>query len=412
MTRVLSFIDDEPRLWRYVPAMARRIRDWWRGLGTFEADLVVALAASVLLQIELLTGSNLTGPKLVNHLFALPITLALAYRRIYPLAAVWVALGAAMTQAFLDGDLIENPATPFFTAIILNYSLGLHAKTDRRAVVGAVGSTLMLWTVAFLAGDTVDQDFLFSPIIVVVAPWLAGRALRSRALKAAALQELAFQLEREQEQRADIAVADERSRIARELHDVVAHSMSVMVIQAGAARKMLEKDPARAAEALSSIEDTGRRGLAEMRRLLGVLRKEDDGAALAPQPGMDRLQDLVERARSAGLPVELRVDGEPRQLATGVDLSAYRIVQEALTNTIKHAGDANARVHVRWGEHQLELDVSDDGTGPYDSENGDGHGLIGMQQRVKLYGGTIEAGPAEGGGFRVHATLPVGEHGA
>jgi signal transduction histidine kinase len=393
--------------------MATRIRDWWRGLDPFTADLILALVLSLICQFELLVGANITGPRLVNHGFALLVTLPLAYRRAHPLGAVLVAFGAIGTQAVLDGDLIENPFTPFFVALVLSYSLGAHAKTDKRAVIGAAVPILIMW-VELAVVEKVSQpgDYLFTPLVVVVSPWLAGRAVRNRALKAAALQELAIRLEREQEQRSDMAVADERSRIAREMHDVVAHSMSVMVIQAGAARKMLDKDPGRAAEALNSIEDTGRRGLAEMRRLLGVLRTEDDRAGLAPQPGMGRIDDLIERARRAGLPVDLSVDGEPRPLSPGVDLSAYRIVQEALTNTIKHAGAANARVRVRWGAHRLELDVSDDGQGPYQNENGSGNGLIGMQQRVKLYGGTLETGPLADGGYRVHATLPVGEHAA
>ena len=390
--------------------MATRIRDWHRGLDPFGADLIVALTFSLVLQIELLAGSNVTGPKLVNHGFALLVTLPLAYRRVHPLGSMLVAGVAVTLQAFLDGDLIENPFTPFFTMVVFSYSLGVHAKTDRRALIGALAAIFMIEAqFAFAERSSDPGEYVFTAIIVVGAPWLAGRAVRNRAQKAAALQELAFQLEREREQLAEMAVADERSRIAREMHDVVAHSMSVMVIQAGAARKMMDKDPARATEALNSIEETGRKGLAEMRRLLGVLRKEDDGAALAPQPGVDRIEDLVHRARSAGQPVELEVEGEPRPLTTGVDLSVYRIVQEALTNTMKHSHGASARVHLRWGERLLDVEVSDDGPGPYVNENGGGNGLIGMRERVEIYGGTIEAGPADGGGFRVHATLPVGE---
>jgi signal transduction histidine kinase len=201
-------------------------------------------------------------------------------------------------------------------------------------------------------------------------------------------------------------VAEERGRIARELHDVVAHSVSVMVVQAQAGPRLLG-EPEQARGAFRSIEASGREALVELRRLLGILRTGDEHLAIGPQPGLGSLQSLVEQMREAGLPVELRVEGEPLQLPPGVDLSAYRIVQEALTNTLKHAGQAEAEVVVRYGASELELEVVDNGSGGAASVNGPGHGLIGMRERVALYGGELVTGTRNSGGYAVRARLPL-----
>ena len=218
-------------------------------------------------------------------------------------------------------------------------------------------------------------------------------------------------LEREQAEQARRAVVDERARIARELHDVVAHNVSVMVVQSGAARRTIERDPERAREVLTSVESTGRQALDEMRRLLGVLRTEDEATDLrAPQPSVSHLDALVAQVCDAGLPVKLVVEGEPRPLSSGVDMSAYRIVQEALTNSLKHAGPAHAHVRVCFGDNDLRLEVTDDGRGIIADDpatNGGGHGLVGMRERVALFGGRLEAGPRTGGGYIVTATLPL-----
>jgi signal transduction histidine kinase len=217
-------------------------------------------------------------------------------------------------------------------------------------------------------------------------------------------------LEQEQRQRERVAVGEERARIARELHDVVAHSVGAMVAQAQGAGRVLDRDPERAREALAAIERTGRNALDEMRRSLGVLRRTDADAPLAPQPGMDGLGALVAQARDSGLEVELVTEGEPAPLPAGVDLSAYRIVQEALTNTLKHAGPVRARVAVRYAGDELELEITDDGApGPPRAQavNGDGQGLLGMRERVALYGGELEAAHRPEGGFVVRASLPL-----
>jgi signal transduction histidine kinase len=266
------------------------------------------------------------------------------------------------------------------------------------------------------------------------AAFFLGDLQKRRLAYMAKLEALNAQLATEQELRSRWAVAEERARIARELHDVVAHSVSVMVVQAGAARRTLATSPAQATTALGQIESTGRQALVEMRRLLGLLRDGDHDAALAPQPGLAHLESLAEAAREAGLPVEVEVEGEPRPLPAGVDLSAYRIVQEALTNSLKHAGRARARVRVCYGREALEVQVLDDGTGlpvqardggaglavvrlrpggllevtdPVAPAAGGGNGLIGMRERVAMFGGSLEAGPRPGGGYRVAARLPL-----
>jgi signal transduction histidine kinase len=241
---------------------------------------------------------------------------------------------------------------------------------------------------------------MVADLAVIVVPALLGRMTYNRRRR----------LARDREVAAREAVLDERARIARELHDVVAHHMSVMVVQAGAARAVGERDPAAAAEALRQIEASGRTGLAEMRRLLEVLKSGEEGDGRAPQPGLAQLNDLIEGMRATGMLVEAEVAGPPRPLPPGVDLSAYRIVQEALTNSLKHAGGASAHVLVRYETDAVELEVVDDGPGPPPSDaNGAaaGHGLIGMRERVQLFGGELDAGSRAGGGFRVWARLPA-----
>jgi signal transduction histidine kinase len=266
------------------------------------------------------------------------------------------------------------------------------------------------------------QDSLQAWVLTFIqfaAAFFLGEAQKRRLGYMAELEALNLQLAEEQELRSRWAVAAERSRIARELHDVVAHSVSVMVVQAGAARRTVAASPGQAATALGQIESTGRQALVELRRLLGLLR-DDDGqatdAALAPQPSLANLESLAAAAREAGLPVEVSVEGEPRPLPAGVDLSAYRIVQEALTNALRHGGSDRARVLVCYREHDLELQIHNGGVesaGGRQSSDSDrpdgrsGHGLIGMRERVAMFGGTLEAGTRPGGGYRVAARLPL-----
>ena len=229
-------------------------------------------------------------------------------------------------------------------------------------------------------------------------------------MQAEAAEERAARAEREREVMARIAVAEERARIARELHDIVAHAVSVMVLQVGAVRHKLPTALQEDADALMDVERTGRSAMAEMRRLLGALRRDDEDAELSPQPGFDRMDALLEEVQRAGLPVQLEVDGEPYPLPRAIDLSAYRIVQEGLTNTLKHAGASRAQVTLRYGADDLEIDVRDDGRGgSTTNRDGSGHGLLGVRERVKIYRGQMSAGPVAGGGFLLTARLPAKE---
>jgi signal transduction histidine kinase len=261
--------------------------------------------------------------------------------------------------------------------------------------------------VGAVTSDIPVGDVLFVTIIFGAA-WGAGRLVRGRQLTAEALADHAALLESDREARARAAVAEERGRIARELHDVVAHSVSVMVVQAGAERRALGDEHDETREVLTTIEQTGRQALAEMRRLLGMLRQSDDELALAPQPSMEFVDTLIDQVREAGMPVSLEVEGDPRPLPASVDLSAYRIVQEALTNALKHAGPASALVKVRYARDELVIEVVDDGAGaPVPNGDGGGHGLVGMRERVTLFGGALDTGVRTEGGYAVRARLPI-----
>jgi signal transduction histidine kinase len=239
--------------------------------------------------------------------------------------------------------------------------------------------------------------------------WSLGTMMRTLRETRAALEERNRQLDQEREVNARRAVLEERVRIARELHDVVAHHVSVMGVQAGVARRLFDRDPKEAVEAIGSVELASRQAIADLQQLVGVLRRQEEGDDLIPQPSLRRLPELVEHMRKAGLPVELTMQGRPQQLPAGVELSAYRIIQEALTNTLKHAGPARADVTVRYDYGAVEVEVVDDGQGPPASQPGSGgKGLVGMQERVRLYGGHLDAGARPGGGFRVHAVLRGG----
>jgi signal transduction histidine kinase len=312
-----------------------------------------------------------------------------------------------------------NALYTFIGVVIAVFSVGAYAE-PRRAVVGCALVLGWFWVGALQdnashSGRRGPSDFVFVTVVFGGA-WLLGRALRGRGLQAAELQQRAAQLEADQQAQARAAVAAERARIARELHDVIAHSVSVMVIQAGAAEQLLEDTPERARGPLEAVQDTGRQTIVELRRLLGILREDGQELSLAPQPGLAGLGLLVEEISQAGLPVQLRVEGQPGRLPPGVELAAYRIIQEALTNTLRHAGPAHAEVLVRYQDHAVELEVLDDGRGPgrHDGAGGtSGHGLVGMRERVALYGGTLEAGPratttgTAGTGYVVRARLPT-----
>ncbi|MGZ4318776.1 MAG: sensor histidine kinase, partial [Gaiellaceae bacterium] len=273
---------------------------------------------------------------------------------------------------------------------------------------GRIGLAIVLGSSAVIVYNDPKHsagELVFTPILFALG-WLVGFALRERAAQAEAAEARASHAERERETAARIAVAEERARIARELHDIVAHAVSVMVLQVGAVRHRLPDDLADDRDALQDVERTGRAALSEMRRLLGAMRSDREDLDLTPQPGLGSLEPLLEEIRRAGLAVELHVEGNPVPLPHAIDLSAYRIVQEGLTNALKHAHASHADVVVRYRHDELQIDVRDDGHGP-STTDGLGHGLVGIRERVNLYGGQMSAGAANGRGFMLSTRLPL-----
>jgi signal transduction histidine kinase len=369
----------------------------------YATDALLAAALAVSAQLELWTNPEMI-PRGVLAPCSLLMTVPLAWRRRAPLAAVAVVMAAGAAQALLT-DAVPAPLSPLVGTTIALYSVAAHAGL-RRALAGGAITLASAWIgISREHGSTV-ADYVYITLLCA-GVWLGGRALRGWRLRAAALEDRTVVLEREREEKARAAVAEERVRIARELHDVIAHCVSLIVVQAGAERRVLRDGQASTNEVLLSIEQTGRQALAEMRRLVEMLDQRDETLGLAPQPSVEQLGQLVEQVRDAGLLVELRVEGEPRPLAPGVDLSAYRIVQEGLTNALKHAGAARALVMVRYGPDEIEINVADDGRGTASTDGG-GHGLVGMRERAALFGGTLQAGPRTEGGYALHATLPLG----
>ncbi|MGW1062190.1 sensor histidine kinase [Micromonospora rubida] len=335
-----------------------------------------------------------------------------ALRRVAP----WPAVAAAVATLTLPALLGPAPATQSLTFVVLTYTMAAH-----RPVRAAAAATVVLWLPVGAINVLTPADnagvgpayLVLNNLLTAVVAYAVGRAVHARHTSTEALRERARSAEQNQRSLAEQAVADERRRIARELHDVVAHHVSVMGVLATGARRVLRRDPDAADEAIATIEDTSRATLREMRRLLDVLRTDAEPAAdLAPQPGLAGIEALVEQVREAGLPVTLRTEGTPGPLEEGVALTVYRIVQEALTNTLKHAGDATAVVRLTFGAAFLAVEVTDTGRGPGPAPDRIGHGVVGMRERVGLYGGTLRTGARPGGGYRVYARIPVERFGA
>jgi signal transduction histidine kinase len=385
----------EPHAVGDAPRLRARLRP-----DVFDA-LVVGLA--IVSEIEIWVTS-VPGPKVVLVPAVLLWTLPLLWRRRFPFAAPAFAFAVQALAAFA-GDEVGSALTSFAAYLLTFWAVGAGNGRHQALAGAAIGFA----SIAVVADQDVrvDSGDMASVIVSGGALTLIAYALQRRAGRESSLEEQAARLEQEREERAQVAVGEERRRIARELHDVIAHSVTLMTVQAGAARLLLAEDPERAREPVLSVEETGRHALAELRRLLGILRPEQSEASLVPQPGLARIDDLLTRTRRGGLPVELAVAGEPRALPPGVDLTAYRIVQEALTNAHKHAGPARAHVFLRYGIEALELEVTDDGQVAPNGGDGVGHGLVGMRERVALYDGTFEAGPSAEGGYVVRARLPV-----
>jgi signal transduction histidine kinase len=367
-------------------------------------DRVYVAGIVVLGLIELLTLDEPAGVKSGGAAVVSAMAISLLWRRTRP-----VEMLACLIVLALVGELFfvgpPGSLTQVLILLTATYSVGAHADGRRGFVglgVGVVGVTA-------LASVFDPSDIVFPVIFFVVTPWMFGRVLRNTLLTARELAERAELAEHAREEEELRAVMVERNRVARELHDVLAHNLSVVVVQAGAARRIVERDPQRAAEVASLIELTGREALAELRHLFGPIRREDGGAHTEP-PGLSDLERLVARVQQAGLPVELQIDGEPVPLPAGVDLTAYRLVQESLTNALKHAGADSATVRLSYEPNEVAISVEDDGEGlsPERLSNlGGGHGLAGMEERVALYGGLLHAGRRRGGGFAVRARLPT-----
>ena len=374
--------------------------------------LAAALTGAALYEIWLGTllplDDGIPGPPLPNTFLFTLTGLALVLRRKVPVATLFVVVAAMLIQReIFDPSSVQAPFESFLAMLLAFYSVAAHSELRRAAISAMIaGAAIIAIDLPHLIAGHAHADTIPSWIFMCTS-WLAGWAFRRRRTQATRLEVRAASLEREREEQVRIAVAEAHARIARELHDVVAHSVSVIVVQAQAAQRLIDGEQHDARRALDAIERSGRQALVELRRMLGILRRTSHEPTLSPQPGLRHLDALAEQFREAGLPVELNIESEPEPLPPGVDLSAYRIVQEALTNTLKHAGPAQVRVSVRYHDDEIELEVLDDGAGT-GKGGGSGQGLIGMRERAALYGGTLKSGKREGGGYYVHARLPLG----
>ena len=381
------------RLW----AFARRY--WFDALLLAMAGIGVAGAV---LGREHFDGPE--GPLWFDILAILVIVLPLLARRRFPFGAPAAMGVAAALTSFVDRTVVPYDGVTFLVGCAALFLVG--SLRDRaQAVAGFAVAEGVLAVVLHNHPTLGVGDFVVASIIFAIV-WTIAFGVGRKSVEADEAKERANRAEREREERARVAVAEERARIARELHDVVGHSVSVMTVQASGVRRLLRPEQEREREALLVVERTGREALAEMRRMVGVLRRPEEAPALAPQPSLDHLSRLVEQAREAGLPVELRIEGEATQLPAGVDLTAYRLVQEGLTNVVKHAQATRAEVLVNYGDGYLEVTVNDNGQGVGNGDGG-GHGLVGMRERVSVYGGELDAGPQTGGGYRLRAKLPL-----
>jgi signal transduction histidine kinase len=391
-----------------VVAVTRALLRLRRLLDSLWVDGLLALALLILGQAEVWGGATYQGdpvypgPRLANALLVVPLlALPLAFRRRAPLASLGLVLATVVCASLAFGG--DEAASTFVVWLVAVYSAT--ANADRPYVVLAAG--LVVGTVHELRDPHVHGigDVVFAAGLLAIA-WLFGLAVRRRHGRIVTLEGEKELLTAERERRAREAVEAERARIARELHDVVAHAVGVVVVQAQAGQRLVGRDDDRARESLEAIEETARTALQEMRRLLGMLREADD-ASLAPQPGLAQVDELVAQMTDAGLPTRVEVTGEPVPLPAGLDLAAYRLVQEGLTNALKHAGAARATVSIRYGDRDLLVEVADNGNGVDVNGDGGGHGLVGLRERVTLYGGELESGPRPDGGWQLRARLPL-----
>jgi signal transduction histidine kinase len=366
-----------------------------------EWDAFLVLGPVALLAVLTLTVGDSRSRNGVLATLVL-VVLPLIARRRWPIPVfVVVAFGATVTST-----LFETPWIQILAVVLASATVG-EAATDRSRSLAAIVLVGALMTLGFLAQGAQPVQSVVLPFVFLLPSWLLGDLLRARRLEAARREEVLQRSLREREQRIRAAAAEERRHVARELHDVVAHAVSVMVVQAGAARQVVHSSPDRAEESLLAIEATGREAMTELRRFLGAL-DDDEAGGLAPQPGIDSLPRLVDRVREAGLPASLEVDGERRAVSASLDVTVYRIVQEALTNALRYARQASTIVRLSWDVDQLRVEVLDDGPATAAAvEGATGRGLIGIRDRAALVGGRVEVGPRLGGGYAVRAWLPL-----
>ncbi|GAA4243839.1 sensor histidine kinase [Dactylosporangium darangshiense] len=371
-----------------VPARRRR----W----STDAVVAIALVAVALAQVLVFLP---IAPRPIGAFVAIASTAPIAWRRTHPVPAALV--GSAVWLVPTDGYVLVG----YVASLLLFYAVTAYVADHYLAA-----ATVLIGAVFGIIGTALQDSGIgdyAGALLGVLAPAAVGVLARRQRRRTSRLEELTRYLEQERDRRERAAVADERARIARELHDLVAHAISIIAVQADAAEAALERDPALAQRPLAAIRGSAGEALTEMRRLLGVLRTDSSDADLEPLPGLSQLPSLVARAREGGQPVELSVDGTPAQLPPSLDLSAYRILQEALTNAVKHAPGAPVTVALSWRPDELVIDVTDRGPGAVAPPSPDAHGLVGMRERVRIHGGDLRTGNAEPGGFGVHARLPI-----
>jgi signal transduction histidine kinase len=372
-----------------------------RALPPYRLDALIGVLVAVEGGAEVLLLAGLEGGAQALALLVMALVgLAAGLRRRLPVTALALCQTAMFLFVQVDADLVDNIIGPYFVSMLIAFTAGYVLEGRRLWVAAAIGVAIGGLSTATDSYPNDVESFVMTAALGVLGPMLLGQILRHRTHLNEALAAKAARLERERREEADAAALEERTRIAGELHDVVAHALSAMTVQAGAARRLVERDPDKARAAFASAEHTGREALTELRRLLGVLRREDEELALAPQPSLLHVTELIRRATAAGLPATLRTEGEVRALPGGVDLTAYRLVQEALTAARDRGSAGRAEVAIRYGDGDVVVEVSDDGAG-------DGRRLLGMRERVAVYGGDLSTRRLPAGGWSVAARLPV-----
>jgi signal transduction histidine kinase len=371
-----------------------------RADGALRRGLLLDLGPVVVLALLTFTVDEADRPRTTEAVLLL-VVLPLLIRRRWPLPSlVAVGFGAGVTSL-----LTPMPWVQVASVALAGFTLGDRAA-DRTIGAFALVAVAAAMSLGFIAQDADPIAAAALPFVFLVPSWLLGDVVRAGRVEAARRAESSARSLRHREERLRAAAADERRHVARELHDVVAHAVSVMVVQAGAARQVIRTSPAQAEESMLAVETTGREAMNELRRFLGTLTDDDEAAGLAPQPGIAEISALLERVREAGLPASLEVDGVPRSIPASLEVAVYRIVQEALTNALRYARRAATLVRLSWEREQLRVEILDDGPTAAAAE-GTGRGLVGMRERATLVGGRLEAGPRVGGGYAVRAWLPL-----